>query len=179
LYTKNIMPKKGISGKELDNAITSEDILGKEVIDKEGESIGVAERVFIDQTSLEFVGISIDKGFIKRGLTIGKSYIKKITKHAIFLKIKVAHQMKGMCVFDSAGEEIGTVSSIDLPNNKNKIKAIHVRINSFLRLFGKDLVIPAEEIKTIGDNIMLKEKREVLIKRYTIVLTVQKAISSQ
>ncbi|MFA4953652.1 MAG: PRC-barrel domain-containing protein [Candidatus Pacearchaeota archaeon] len=149
------MQQKSISGKEISKAITSEDILGKEVIDAEGAFIGVAEKVFIDPKFMDFIGISIDKGIIRSGLTIGKSYIDRIADHAIFLKIRVVYDIKGKLVFDKDGKKVGTVSSIDLCGGKNKIKNIYVKSNFHLFSFKKEIIIPKEYIKNIGDNVIL------------------------
>ena len=69
------MPQKSISGKDLNEAVTSDDILGKDVIDADGKFIGVTEKVFIHPNNLDFIGIEVDKGFLRKGLSIGKDYI--------------------------------------------------------------------------------------------------------
>lgn len=150
------MQQKSISGKAISKAITSEDILGKDVIDAEGAFIGVAEKVLIDPKFMDFIGISVDKGLIRSGLTIGKSYIDKIADHAIFLKIRVVYDIKGKLVFDKDGKKVGTVSSIDLCGGKNKIKNIYVKPHSILFSFKDKIVIPEEYIENIGDNVLLK-----------------------
>ena len=159
------MKQKSISGKAIGKAITSEDILGKEVIDAEGAFIGVAEKVFIDPKFLDFIGISVDKGLIRSGLTIGKSYIDKIADHAIFLKIRVVYDIKGKLVFDKDGKKVGTVSSIDLCGGKNKIKNIYVKPNFFLFSFKNKIVISEEYIANIGDNVILNVTINNLIKK--------------
>ena len=115
------MNHASISGRNLDKAITSDDILGKNVIDIEGKILGVAEKVLIDSKSLDFIGIEVDKGFLKKGITIGKSYIEKITHHAVFLNIKVVYEIKGLKVYDKTGANLGTVSNLELYGIKNKI----------------------------------------------------------
>lgn len=149
------MQQKSISGKAISKAITTEDILGKDVIDAEGAFIGVAEKVFIDPKILDFIGISVDKGLIRSGLTIGKSYIDKIADHAIFLKIRVVYDIKGKLVFDKDGKKVGTVSSIDLRGGKNKIKNIYLKPNFRLFFFREKIVIPEEYIANIGENVIL------------------------
>ena len=152
-------PQKTISGRDLSKTITSEDLLGKEVIDFDGSFIGVVEKVLIDPYKLDFVGISIDKGFLRKGFTLGKGYIHKITPHAVFLKIKVSYDVKGKLVFDSDGELVGTVTSIDLYGSKNKIVNIIVRPNIFAK---KEIVIPAGHLKDIGENVMLNVTKNKL-----------------
>ena len=159
------MQQKSISGKAISRAITSEDILGKDVIDAEGAFIGVAEKIFIDSKSMDFIGISVDKGLIRSGLTIGKNYIDKIKEHAIFLKIRVVYDIKGKLVFDKDGKKVGTVSSIDLCGEKNKLKNIYVKPNFFLFSFKDKIVIPAEDIRTIGDNVILNVTANRLLKK--------------
>ncbi|MDP3965926.1 MAG: PRC-barrel domain-containing protein [archaeon] len=159
------MQEKSISGKKIGKAITSEDILGKEVIDAGGTFIGVAEKVFISPKFLDFIGISVDKGFIRSGLTIGKSYIDKIADYAIFLKIRVVYEIKGKLVFDRDGKKIGTVSSIDLYGEKNKIKNIYVKPSSVLFSFKNKIVIPADYIENIGDNVILNVTTNHLSKK--------------
>lgn len=155
------MSKESISGKSLERAITSEDILGKEVIDNEGKFIGVVEKVLIDPKGFEFLGLEIDKGFLKKGFSVGKSYIEKITDSAIFLKIRVLYELRGMKVFDNVGSLIGKVYGIELFGERNKLKKIYVKTSS--GIFKKKLEIPQDLIGTIGHNIMLSvEKRDLV-----------------
>jgi sporulation protein YlmC with PRC-barrel domain len=159
------MQQKSISGKAINKTITSEDILGKEVIDAEGAFIGVAEKIFIDPKSMDFIGISIDKGLIRSGLTVGKNYIDNIADHAIFLKIRVVYDIKGKFVFDKDGKKVGTVSSIDLCGKKNKIKNIYVKPHSSLFSFNEKIVISEDYIENIGDNVILNIKINHLPKK--------------
>ena len=156
------MPQKIIAGKDISKTVTSEDILGQEVIDFDGGFIGVVDKVLIDPKSLDFVGISIDKGFLRRGLTLGKQYIAKITSHAVFLKIKVAYDLKGKIVFDNQGHQLGRISSIELQGNKNKVVNVFLKSNP---LSTKEINIPVSYIKNMGDNVMLNVSRNKLIKK--------------
>ena len=153
------MQSKSISGKNLNRTITSDDILGKEVIDLDGRFIGVVEKVLIDPIDLDFIGIDVDKGFLKKGLSIGKNYIDRISDAAIFLKIRVVYGIKGMTVFDKIGAKVGVVSDIELLGNRNKIKNIYIRRG----VIKKDLTAPAEFIEIIGHNVILSIKKEKLL----------------
>ncbi len=155
------MSKRSISGRNLDLAITSDDILGKDVIDKEGNFIGIVEKVLIDPHSLNVIGIEVDKGFLKNGLSIGKSYIDKVTEHAIFLSVRVAYEVKGMLVFDRDGKKIGTVLGVELYGHQNKVKSIRVKKSGLLR---GDLNINSDYIETMGDNIILNITKKRLDK---------------
>ncbi len=152
------MSQRSISSNDLKEAITSDDILGKEVIDAEGRFIGVAEKVFIHPNTLDFIGISIDKGFLKKGLSIGKNYIERVATHAVFLNIRVAFELKGMQVFDKNGKLLGSVAAVDLEGNLNKIKQLHVT-----GLFDKTLAIPQDFIENIGYNVLLNVTKDDLL----------------
>lgn len=153
------MPNKNITGKNLDNAITSEDVLGKRVIDAAGRFIGVSEKVLIDPNDLTLLGISIDKGVLYKSIVIGKGYVERVTQDAIFLKVPVAFEIKGMTVFDKEGEQMGTVKEITLYEMRNDIKEIKVKTS----LFSDLLIIPAGAIDVIGTNVILKiNKKELL-----------------
>jgi|SRR3989338_5866284 len=149
------MPLKRASSDELSSTITSDDVLGKEVIDSEGELIGVVEMLHLDPNAVEVVGITVDKGFLRTGLVIGKEYIERVASHAVFLKIRPAFKLKGMTVYDSNGDKIGIVSRVILKEDKNIIDSLIVQSSAIAR----ELVIPSSIIKTIGDNVLLSEEK--------------------
>ena len=152
------MPLKRVFGEGLNNTVTSDDVLGKEVIDSEGEFLGVVEMLHLDPNLVEVAGITIDKGFLKSGLVIGKDYIERIAPHAIFLKIRPFFKLKGMIVFDSLGEKIGVVSKAVLQENKNQIESLLVNVSSL----GREVLIPADLIKSIGENVFLIAEKDNL-----------------
>lgn len=154
------MSLKKAFGEGLNNTITSDDIVGKDVIDSDGEFIGVVEMLHIDPLAVEVIGISIDKGFLKKGLVIGKDYIERVASHAVFLKIRPAYKLKGMQVFDSNGENIGIVVKVNLYEKKNELVSLVVRS------FKKEIVIPSEVIKNVGFNVLLKDKKDDLKSLY-------------
>ena len=141
---------KGIFGKDLENAFTSDELLGKDVIDGKGDFIGVVEKVFIDSKTLDFAGISVDKGFLRRSFVIGSGYIRKITKYAVFLKTSIVFQIRSMSVFDRDGKKIGIVKNVILNGSKNSIREVIVRT----RLL-KTITIPRAYIETLGSNLIL------------------------
>src|SRR3989338_11538636 len=153
------MAQKSISSKDLDNALTTDDLLGKEIIDSGGGVIGVAEKVFIDPQNFDFIGIGIDKGFLKKGLAIGINYIDKITDYAVFLNISVSLEIRGMKVFDNDCKGLGVVSDVELAGNTNKINAFGIKLG----LFGKKIIIPYNCVERVGDGVILNvSKNEVL-----------------
>ncbi|MDP3882132.1 MAG: PRC-barrel domain-containing protein [Nanoarchaeota archaeon] len=148
------MSTKSISGKNLDQAFTSDDLLGKDVIDADGSVIGVAEKIFIDPNSLDFIGISVDKGFLKQGLVIGKDYIERVTAHVIFLRIKVVSEIKNMKVFDRNGVLIGRIREVELQGQKNEIASLI--ISSIIKGIPKKILVSGALIEKIGYNVILR-----------------------
>lgn len=153
------MLQRKIFGRKIEKTITSDDILGKNVIDTEGKVAGRVEKVLIDPKSLDFIGIEIDKGFLKKGLIIGKSYIAQITNSVVFLNIRAVHEIKGMQVFDKNGKKVGSVKEVELWGNKNKIKNIHVRIG----MMKKEIIVSSDLIEAIGKNVVLKVREKDLL----------------
>ena len=150
-----------ISGKDLSNIITSDDILGKDVIDRGGVFVGVVEKVFIDPKTLDFVGVSLDKGFLKKGLVLGKDYIDRIAEHAVFLNTGIAYELRGKEVFDIDGVKIGKVVEIILQGNKNILQAIIVKSG----IFRSEITIPINFIGTLGYNIILSVNKKDFVEQ--------------
>ena len=152
------MVQKSISGRSLEKTITSDDILGKDVVDKNGDLIGIVEKVLISLDTLEFIGIEVDKGILKKGLAIGKDYIEKVTDDALWLNIKISYELNGMSVFDKLGKLVGKVNNVELEGSTNKIKNIYVKPG----IFRKSIEIPRRMIQTIKYNIILNVDKSVL-----------------
>lgn len=152
-----MMSQKNISGKKEINFLTSDDLLGKKVLDSKGNEIGLSEKIFIDPITFNLTGIQIDKGFLKTGFTISKNYIERVTPHVIFLKTYLLYNIKGMTVFDSLGRKIGIVSKIILVDDRNELKELEVKSN----VFKKTKIYP-EYIETIGENVILNVKKQDL-----------------
>ena len=152
------MPKERISGKNISRAITSDDILGKEVIDAEGKIIGITEKLFLDPETLDFVGIEVDKGFLKKGLSIGRDYIERVSSVAVFLRITIAFDVRGRMVFDRVGAKIGKVSQVELKGNKNQIQKLIVRLG-----VKRKIGIPLTFVETMDRNVILGISKEQLL----------------
>jgi sporulation protein YlmC with PRC-barrel domain len=152
------MAKKELSASEINNDVTLEDVLGKDVIDSQGEFLGVVESIYIDPETIEISGISVDNGLLKKGLLIGKTYIRNVAPHAVFLKIQPLFNLKGMLVFDMDGKKIGKIEEVQLKENKNELQNLIVRSSN-----GK-LAIPGDCIEHVGDNVFINKKIENFLK---------------
>lgn len=144
------MPTQNNNSIDLDRAITSEDILGKDVIDPDGTFIGVTDKLLIDSKTLAVMGVSVDKGFLRKGLIIGASFIRTVTDHAVLLNTRPAYQIKGMNVFCADGSKVGSVEDITL-GPKGVIEEIRVKT----RMFRDGLSIRAAHIDRIEQSVIL------------------------
>ena len=141
--------------------ITSDDILGKDAVDKEGEIIGTIQQLHIDKRTKEITGITIDGGFMKPDIFVGIKQIKNFGIDSVFLRISPYLKITGLKVFDPAGREIGVVSDVDATRG-NRLKRIHIKMS----MIGKTLKVGAKELKDIGDNIILKKTRKEIIEEF-------------
>lgn len=145
------MPKrKSISQSDLKHTLTFEDLLGKTVIDKTGKAIGTSHNVLIHPKKLEIMGISIDTGFISKGLLVGSAHIQDVRKHAIFLNARPITLVKGMDVYDSEYVHIGKVRQVEF--EENEVVALHIG------LLGKKRV-EKEKIASMEDAVILNVKK--------------------
>lgn len=150
--------EKSTRPEELQHAITSEDVLGKDVIDPRGTFIGVTDKLLLSPETMEVLAISVDKGFLKKGLVIGIGHIKQVTPHAVLLATTPASQIRGMAVFCSEGTKAGTVESVVLEENSNAIQFLRVKTGTF----GGHISIPQTAIEYIESNVMLNTNPEEL-----------------
>lgn len=136
----------------MDNIITSDDILGKHVIDEHGDVVGVSQKLHIDKNKKNIVGISVDQGFMKPDLFVGLEYIEQFGVDTIFLNTFPKDKVIGMAVIDAYGREVGTVKTINF-SSKNVLISINVKGQ------GKNLItIHSSKIREIGYNVILKEE---------------------
>lgn len=138
------------------NIITCDDILGKEVIDPEGEVLGIAIKLHIDKIKMEIVGITIDQGFMKPELYVGLEYIKKIGNSALFLKEVPLHKIKGMDVITEDGNYIGVVKDVVVENKKIKL----------IKVLEKKGIVP--KLRELNNSDIKEIKASVILKKNTV-----------
>jgi len=146
--------------KKLRGAITSEEVLGKDVIDTNGVYLGVSDKFYLDPKTMRVLGISVDKGFLRKGFVISTNYITEVAKHAVFLNIGPSTLLKGKLVFGINGTKIGSVASVELAQDTNTVAAIIIK-TGFLGM--KRLRIPKEYIKSKDKNIFLNITKSELL----------------
>lgn len=136
----------------MNKAITSDDILGKEAVDSEGDILGVVMKLHIDKQNKLLTGITIDQGFLKPDLFVGIQYIQNFGVDTVFLNYIPHHKFKGLHVRSFDGHELGTVRDIQMDGNK--LVSLTFGHNS------KDLTqAPISQIKEIGAGVILKQQK--------------------
>jgi sporulation protein YlmC with PRC-barrel domain len=132
--------------------ITSDDILGKEALDSEGDIIGVVMKLHIDKKEKKILGITIDQGFMKPDLYAGIEYIKNFGVDTIFLNKIPPDKFKGAEVITHKGISVGIVT--DVLTKSYNLKRLVVSKSSF----SKDkFEIPLKHIEELGVKIILKK----------------------
>ncbi len=137
------MPKK---------IITSDDILGKDAVDTDGQVLGVVMKIHIDKESKKITGITIDQGFMKPDLFIGLSYIRNFGIDSVFISRVPASKFKGLKVLAHDGKDLGTVA--EARSERHRLSGITVSQGGISR---KKFSVKSSEIAEIGDNIILKK----------------------
>ncbi|MDV6235385.1 PRC-barrel domain-containing protein [Leptospira ellisii] len=135
--------------------ITSDDILGKEALDPEGQVLGVVVKLHIDRIEKRIIGITIDQGFMKPDLFVGIDYVRTLGVDAILLDVVPHEKYKGLKVLNSDGSELGTVEETVSENGKLEFLIVKTSLNPLSKERTK---IPVSKIQEIGDKVLLKRK---------------------
>jgi len=128
--------------------ITSDDILGKDVVDSEGEIIGVVQKIHIEKKSQQITGLTVDEGFMKPDLFIGLEYVKNFGIDSVFLNMIPKEKYVGLRVFDNKGVDLGAVSKVEAKGSK----ILGIEVRSKFKVFK----VPVSKIKKILGNVILK-----------------------
>jgi sporulation protein YlmC with PRC-barrel domain len=134
--------------------ITSDDILGKDVFDTDGQILGVVQQLKIDKKKKLIVGILIDQGFMRPDLFIGLKHIRNFGIDSVFLSESPKPKIKGLEVYDSAGKKLGYIKNYEADDLN--LKSILIKKH----LLSKTYRLKANTIKKIGFSVILKVKKE-------------------
>lgn len=136
----------------MENIVTSDDILGKDAVDSEGDILGIVMKLHIDRHTKKMTGITIDQGFMKPDLFVGMEYVRSFGLDVVFLNTIPADKLKGLDVLAADGRQIGTVHTV--MRDKNRISRIVVSSGRFSKT---KLDIMPSEIEEIGKKVVLKK----------------------
>ena len=143
--------------KDFEEQITSDDILGREAIDPEGEYLGIVMKLHIDRHRKELIGITIDQGFMKPDLFVGLEYIARFGVDAVLINKIPLEKYRSLKIYTSAGQLCGIVQDIEERNGR--VEKVIARLKKFDSPHSiKGVVeIPVRKIETLGHAILLKK----------------------
>lgn len=133
--------------------ITSDEVLGKYVIDDAGNSIGIITQLHIDKTNKNILGISIDPGFLKPQVFVGVRLISLFGIDAVYISRTPQSRYIGLTVFDNRGVVVGRVKSSVYENKA--LKSIEVRMGFF-----RKKEIDSSYIKRVKRNVILNVSKD-------------------
>lgn len=139
----------------LKSTITSDDILGKDVIDIKGNYIGILSKLHIDKETKKITGITADGGFGRPYIFIGEKLIVNFGIDSVFIRHSPRSIYLRKYVFDCQGEYIGKVKDVKLSNKTKDVEFIQVKEGLFNRVN-----ISNSQIKVLGNNIILNIKKK-------------------
>lgn len=134
-----------------DNFLTSDDVLGKDVIDSRGHYIGVVTQLHIDNRDKMIVGISIDGGFLKPNIFIGTSLISNFGVNSVYISHSPASRYLGLIVFDMYAQKIGKVTKVNFGDKHDQIVSFRVSYGLF-----RYIDIPVDHVTVLSRNIIIK-----------------------
>jgi len=134
------------------NIITSDDILGKDVIDSDGEVVGVSTKMHIDNKTKQIIGLTIDQGFMKPDLYIGLEYIRTFGVDSILMNTSPKSKIRGINVLDNYGKKVGYVVDVVSIGKTNRIKGVVVKEKAL----SKPFMVKSSDIKEIGYSVILR-----------------------
>ncbi len=141
--------------------ITSDDILGKDIIDARGHYIGVASQLHIDRRLKNITGISIDTGFNKPLAFVGVDLVTNFGVDAIYISHTPSSRYIGLDVYDKNGALIGRVKSARLRPEKATIMSFIVSLGIL-----KNVELHLYMIKVLGRSIILNITKDEVMKIY-------------
>jgi sporulation protein YlmC with PRC-barrel domain len=129
--------------------ITSDDILGKDVVDPHGDIIGIAQQLRIEKDTKKIVGVVVDQGFLKPDLYVGLDYVTNFGIDSIYINRFPVPKLRGFEVYDVKGRLVGYVS--DVAQTKERMSAIIVRRS----VWKKPMSLDSKFIKSVGFSVIL------------------------
>lgn len=131
--------------------ITSDDILGKDVVDPHGDTVGIVQQLRIDKETKKIVAVLVDQGFLKSDLYVGLDYVENFGIDSVFINRLPVPKLRGFEVYDLKGKLVGYVA--DVLQKDDSISAILVRRS----IFRRPEAVAAKYVKTIGFSVILNE----------------------
>lgn len=134
--------------------VGSHKVIGKKVLSRDGENLGVVAGLYLDPEALTVEAIEVNKGLFSGRYYIGREYIDTLTPKGAVLNILPIKELQNKKVFDNRGHELGRVKDFKRSGKTNKFSALIVDRG----VTEKDLLVPQKQIAEIGKNIKLTIK---------------------
>ncbi|MFP4112478.1 MAG: PRC-barrel domain-containing protein [Candidatus Woesearchaeota archaeon] len=131
--------------------INLQDFVGRNIIDKKGNVIGIVESFRLDPKDLTLEAVEVTKGFFAEDHFIGKDYIAEFNRDGIKLNIVPVTEFINKTVFDTRGNKIGSVKELNKAGPTNQINSLIVNRG----LSREDVEINVSDIREIGKNVHL------------------------
>ncbi|MDA3856613.1 MAG: PRC-barrel domain-containing protein [Candidatus Woesearchaeota archaeon] len=133
---------------------TSDEILGKDVVDPNGAILGIVTKIHIDMDAKELIGITIDQGLFRPDLFMGIDYVDRFAVGVVFLSKVPTDTYRGLKVLTNEGKTIGTVKSVVVSDS---ILSELVVVPKSVDISKHNISIPVSEIEEIGFSVILKK----------------------
>ncbi len=141
----------------LEQTSNSKSVVGQKVLTKDGQEIGKISAVRLHPRTLQVEGVIVDKGLFKDNYYIGRDYIETLNEEGAMLNIVPSEEFAGKDVYDIDGEKVAKVREVKRIGPTNELLSL---VCDKLIGSGEELVVNDEDIKEIGENIVLNAKVE-------------------
>lgn len=132
--------------------ITSDEILGNDVIDPRGVIIGVVTKLHMSRDSKELLGITVDRGLIKPELFVGISHVEHFGISVVRLNKIPFDIYIGLKVFTEDGRFLGKVREIKTSGKNLRL----LRVGRFMSPKKNLKEVTVDKIKEIGAGIIIR-----------------------
>ena len=139
--------------KAQDHPFTSDEILGREAVDPEGEILGSVTKLHIDRDGKELTGLTIDQGLFQPDLFVGLDFVDRFGVDAVFLNRIPLEKYIGKKVLRPDGSSLGRVAEIN--RRQFDLVSLSVRPRGLFS-WKKRIVVEASDIKEISSVVFLK-----------------------
>lgn len=133
--------------KSLDHLLVSTDVVGNTVLSDQGRYAGTVDGFYFEDGEVKGLRLIYDRD----EYFLDVQYVKSYDEEAVMLTTQPYYLLRGLKVYDDDGRYLGTVRDVTRKPKTNKVEEIVVR----RFFFTTPLSIPAEDIKTANENIIL------------------------
>jgi sporulation protein YlmC with PRC-barrel domain len=112
--------------KALENTLDVKKLLGLRVITRSGFVLGKVKQIRINEPKVKIEGIVVSRGFFKKPVYLGLSYIRKVSSESFILKIDPVILFRGRKIIDSRGKKFGKIKRVVRKENSNEIHEFRV-----------------------------------------------------